>query len=54
KLYATNQFIPKKWSGEDPARDAIDKGIAKVGVILGLIFFNVSRRILSKMQVTNS
>lgn len=34
KLYATNQFIPKEWSGRDPVRDAIDKGIAKVAVII--------------------
>jgi ABC-2 type transport system permease protein len=34
KLYATNQFIPKEWSGGNPARDAIDRGIAKVAVII--------------------
>ncbi|MBD2439228.1 ABC transporter permease [Nostoc sp. FACHB-110] len=34
RLYATNQFIPKQWSGSNPTRDAIDKGIAKVAVII--------------------
>lgn len=34
RLYATNQFIPKQWSGDDPVRDAIDRGIAKVAVII--------------------
>lgn len=34
RLYATNQFIPKEWSGNDPITDAIDKGIAKVAVII--------------------
>jgi ABC-2 type transport system permease protein len=34
KLYATNQFIPKEWTGGNPARDAIDRGIAKVAVII--------------------
>ena len=34
KLYATNQFIPKEWSGGNPARDAIDRGFAKVAVII--------------------
>ncbi|MCF4970710.1 ABC transporter permease [Nostoc sp. CMAA1605] len=34
RLYATNQFIPKEWSGINPTRDAIDKGIAKAAVII--------------------
>ncbi len=34
RLYATNQFVPKQWSGVDPVRDAIDKGIAKAAVII--------------------
>ncbi len=34
RLYATNQFIPKQWSGGNSTRDAIDKGIAKAAVII--------------------
>ncbi|MBU7585616.1 MAG: ABC transporter permease [Nostoc sp. TH1S01] len=34
RLYATNQFIPKQWSGGNPIHDAIDKGIAKAAVII--------------------
>ncbi len=34
RLYATNQFIPKQWTGNDPTHDAIDKGIAKAAVII--------------------
>lgn len=34
RLYATNQFVPKQWSGGDPARDAIDRGIAKAAVVI--------------------
>jgi ABC-2 type transport system permease protein len=34
RLYATNQFTPRAWSGSDPARDAIDPGIAKAAVII--------------------
>ncbi|MDZ8183889.1 MAG: ABC transporter permease [Nostoc sp. ChiSLP02] len=34
RLYATNQFLPQQWSGINPARDAIDKGIAKAAVII--------------------
>ncbi|MBE9205750.1 ABC transporter permease [Nostoc sp. LEGE 06077] len=34
RLYATNQFTPKQWSGGNPTRDAIDKGIAKAAVII--------------------
>ncbi|MBR8832927.1 MAG: ABC transporter permease [Stigonema ocellatum SAG 48.90 = DSM 106950] len=34
RLYATNQFVPKLWSGGDAARDGIDRGIAKAAVII--------------------
>ncbi|MBW4673446.1 MAG: ABC transporter permease [Desmonostoc geniculatum HA4340-LM1] len=34
RLYATNQFSPRQWSGGDPTRDAIDPGIAKAAVII--------------------
>ncbi|ACC80587.1 ABC transporter permease [Nostoc punctiforme] len=34
RLYATNQFTPKQWSGGNPARDAIDRGIAKAAVVI--------------------
>jgi len=34
RLFATNQFQPVPWSGEDPVHDALDKGIAKVAVII--------------------
>ena len=34
RLYATNQFLPKQWSGGNPTRDAIDRGIAKAAVII--------------------
>ncbi|MCX7595580.1 MAG: ABC transporter permease [Fischerella sp.] len=34
RLYATNQFIPYKWSGTDPVRDGVDRGIAKAAVII--------------------
>ncbi|MBW4513000.1 MAG: ABC transporter permease [Scytonematopsis contorta HA4267-MV1] len=34
RLYATNQFVAKEWSGNDPAQDAIDRGIAKAAVII--------------------
>lgn len=34
RLYATNQFTPRQWSGSDPAQDAIDRGIAKAAVII--------------------
>jgi ABC-2 type transport system permease protein len=34
RLYATNQFMPTQWSGNDPVRDAIDRGIAKAAVII--------------------
>ncbi|WP_088239403.1 ABC transporter permease [Calothrix rhizosoleniae] len=34
RLYATNQFVPKQWTGGNPTRDAIDRGIAKAAVII--------------------
>ncbi|PSB25427.1 ABC transporter permease [Stenomitos frigidus] len=34
RLYATNQFTPREWSGSEPARDAIDHGIAKAAIII--------------------
>jgi ABC-2 type transport system permease protein len=34
RLYATNQFVPVQWSGGDPVRNAIDRGIAKAAVII--------------------
>lgn len=34
QLFATNQFQPTKWSGQDPINDAIEKGIAKAAVII--------------------
>lgn len=34
RLYATNQFVPQPWSGDNPVRDAIDRGIAKAAVII--------------------
>jgi ABC-2 type transport system permease protein len=34
RLYVTNQFVPVQWSGGDPVRDGIDKGLAKAAVII--------------------
>ena len=34
RLFATNQFQPVRWSGDDPVKDAIDKGLAKAAVII--------------------
>ncbi|GAC1459227.1 MAG: ABC transporter permease [Chamaesiphon sp.] len=34
QLFLTNQFQPTHWSGKDPSRDALDRGIAKVAVII--------------------
>lgn len=34
RLYATNQFIPKQWTGSNPVRDAIDRGIAKAAIVI--------------------
>lgn len=42
RLFATNQFIPVRWSGDDPVRDALDRGLAKAAVIIPPEF---SRRI---------
>jgi ABC-2 type transport system permease protein len=33
-LYASEQFTAQRWSGNQPSRDAIDAGIAKVAVII--------------------
>jgi len=33
RLYATNQFIPRAWTGSNPAR-AIDRGVAKAAVVI--------------------
>jgi ABC-2 type transport system permease protein len=42
RLFATNQFTPVRWSGNDPVQDAIDRGLAKAAVIIPPEF---SRRI---------
>ncbi|MBW4538179.1 MAG: ABC transporter permease [Myxacorys chilensis ATA2-1-KO14] len=34
RLYATNQFLPVQWSGTDPVRDGIERGLAKAAVII--------------------
>jgi ABC-2 type transport system permease protein len=34
QLFTTNQFKSVEWSGQDPVKDAIDKGIAKAAVII--------------------
>lgn len=34
RFFATNQFDSTLWAGSDPARDAIDRGIAKVAVVI--------------------
>jgi ABC-2 type transport system permease protein len=34
QLFATNQFQPTPWSGNDSVRDALDQGIAKAAVII--------------------
>jgi ABC-2 type transport system permease protein len=49
RLYGTNQFIPCDWSGTDPARDAIDQGIAKAAIIIPPEF---SRQVNSGTPVT--
>ncbi len=33
-LYATNQFVPVQWNGDDPMRDALDRGIGKAAIII--------------------
>jgi ABC-2 type transport system permease protein len=33
-VFATTQFDSTLWAGTDPATDAIDRGIAKVAVVL--------------------
>ncbi len=49
RLFATNQFDPVRWSGDDPARDALDRGIAKAAVIIPPDFY---RRITSNDSST--
>jgi ABC-type multidrug transport system permease subunit len=49
RLFATNQFEPVRWSGSDPARDALDRGIAKAVVIIPPDF---SRRVKSNKVST--
>lgn len=44
RLFATNQFQPVNWTGTDPVRAAIDRGIARAAVIIPPDF---SRRIKS-------
>jgi ABC-2 type transport system permease protein len=34
RLYVTNQFVPVQWSGLDPVRDGIERGIAQAAVII--------------------
>lgn len=34
RFFSTNQFDSALWTGKDPASDAIDKGIAKVAVVI--------------------
>lgn len=34
RLYVTNQFVPVQWSGLDPVRDGIDRGLAKAVVVI--------------------
>lgn len=34
QLFATNQFQPTQWSGNDPVRDALDRGIAKAALVI--------------------
>ncbi len=49
RLFATNQFQPVQWSGDDPVKDAVDRGIAKAVVIIPPDF---SRRIKSDKEAT--
>ncbi len=34
RLFATNQFRPTPWSGQDPVHQALERGIAKAAVII--------------------
>ena len=34
RLFATNQFTSTMWTGTDPARDAIARGLAKVAMVI--------------------
>jgi ABC-type multidrug transport system permease subunit len=49
RLFATNQFEPVRWSGNDPAKDALDQGIAKAVIIIPPDF---SRRVKSNKVST--
>lgn len=52
RLYATNQFTPHAWSGTNPARDAIDQGIAKAAIIIPPDFSRQARAgISTSLQV---
>lgn len=52
RLYKTNQFVPKEWSGTNPMGDAIDKEIAKVAVIIPPEFsHDIQANIITKLQV---
>jgi ABC-2 type transport system permease protein len=44
RLFATNQFQPTPWSGREPVIDALDRGVAKVAMIIPPDF---SRRVKS-------
>lgn len=48
RVFATNQFEPVRWSGPDPAKQAIDRGLAKVALIIPPEF---SRRIKAGQPV---
>ncbi len=47
RLFATHQFQPVRWQGNDPVADALDPGIAKVAVIIPPDF---SRRLKQDKQ----
>lgn len=52
RLYSTNQFVPKQWSDNNPAQDAIDKSIAKAAVIIPPQFSrDIQARRNAKVQV---
>lgn len=47
RLFATNQFKPVRWPGNDPMKEALDRGLAKAAVIIPPDF---SRRIAAGKQ----
>ncbi len=49
RLFATDQFHPSRWRGNDPVRGALDQGTAKAAVIIPPDF---SRRIKAGKPVT--